>query len=312
MRLFALSVVGRSTSRRLTVYPSGYQPSGHIYYPGTYVKEFDHLREGVLLFKDRLVESIKSVYGNADHMETKPQKWKEDRGLTWPELIPGRLIKRYKRFLADVELADGVVVTAHCPNSGSMTACSEPGRPVYLSWHDNPKRKLKYTWEIIQMPGSLVGVNTLIPNRLVKTSIENGCVAELAHYEKIRSEIQTSKGSRLDLLLTDSHGAKCFVEIKNCTLVDNGVACFPDAVTKRGHKHLKELERLHAEGHRCVMFYCIQRMDAESFRPADEIDRAYGETLREAHIAGGVEILVYDVWMDLKQIVLNRKIPFHL
>ena len=245
-------------------------------------------------------------------MDTEKLKRKEYQGLVWPELIPGRLIKRYKRFLADVELADGAVVTAHCPNSGRMTACSEPGRPVYLSWHDNPRRKLKYTWEIIQMPDSLVGVNTLVPNRLVKASIENGMVAELVDYEEIRPEVQTSKGSRLDLLLTDSHGAKCFVEIKNCTLVDEGVACFPDAVTQRGHKHLKELERLTAEGNRCVMFYCIQRMDAEYFRPADQIDAKYGEALRAAHLKRGVEIIVYDVWMDLERIVLNRKIPFQL
>ena len=111
-------------------------------------------------------------------MDTEKTKRKEYRGLVWPELIPGRLIKRYKRFLADVELEDGRTVTAHCPNSGSMTACSDPGRPVYLSWHDNPKRKLKYTWEIIQMPDSLVGVNTLVPNRLIKTSIENPKIRE--------------------------------------------------------------------------------------------------------------------------------------
>ena len=245
-------------------------------------------------------------------MQTENIKHKGYQGLFWPELIPGRLIKRYKRFLADVELDDGVVVTAHCPNSGRMTSCSEPGQPVYLSWHDNPKRKLKYTWEIIQMPDSLVGVNTLVPNRLIKTSIENGLVAELDAYEEIRSEVQTSKGSRLDLLLTDSRGTKCFVEIKNCTLVNQGVACFPDAVTKRGRKHLEELQRLTAEGNRCVMFFCIQRMDAECFRPADQIDAAYGEALREAHLNKGVEILVYDVWMDLERIVLNRKIPFKL
>ncbi len=245
-------------------------------------------------------------------MDTEKLKRNEYQGLVWPELIPGRLIKRYKRFLADVELADGAIVTAHCPNSGRMTTCSEPGRPVYLSWHDNPRRKLKYTWEIIQMPDSLVGVNTLVPNRLVKASIENGMVAELVDYEEIRPEVQTSKGSRLDLLLTDSHGAKCFVEIKNCTLVDEGVAFFPDAVTQRGRKHLEELKRLTAEGNRCVMFFCIQRMDAECFRPADQIDTAYGEALRGAYLKGGVEILVYDVWMDLERIVLNRKIPFQL
>ena len=242
-------------------------------------------------------------------MSNEKRKGKKYQGLTWPELLPGRLIQRYKRFLADVELADGTVVTAHCPNSGSMTACSEPGRPVYLSRHDNPKRKLKYTWEIIRMPDSLVGVNTLVPNRLVKSSIENGVVKELTGYEKVRSEVKTSAGSRIDLLLTDSRGAKCFVEIKNCTLVNQGTASFPDAVTQRGRKHLTELERLTAEGNRCVMFYCIQRMDAERFTPADRIDPAYGEALRAAHLQGGVEILVYDVWMDLNRIVLNRKIP---
>lgn len=245
-------------------------------------------------------------------MTIEKKKRKEYQGLFWPQLIRGRLIKRYKRFLADVELEDGTIVTAHCPNSGSMTACSEPGRPVYLSWHDDPRRKLAYTWEIIQMPDSLVGVNTLVPNRLVKASLENGLVSELAVHQEIRSEVQTSKGSRLDLLLTDSHGARCFVEIKNCTLVNDGVACFPDAVTQRGHKHLKELERLSAEGNRCVMFYCIQRMDAECFKPADHIDPAYGKALREAHLNGGVEILVYDVWMDLERIVLNRKIAWRL
>lgn len=162
------------------------------------------------------------------------------------------------------------------------------------------------------MPESLVGVNTLVPNRLVKISLEHGLVSELASYKAIRPEIKTSKGSRLDLLLTDAQGAKCYVEIKNCTLVENDIAYFPDAVTQRGHKHLKELERLIAEGHRCVMFYCIQRMDANIFQPADQIDKIYGEALREAHLKGGVEILVYDVWMDLERIVLNRKIPFQL
>jgi len=243
-------------------------------------------------------------------MQTKPQG--KNQGLAWPALTPGRLIKRYKRFLADVALEDGGIVTAHCPNSGSMAACSEPGRRVYLSTHDNPKRKLKYTWEIIHMPDSLVGVNTLVPNRLVKKSIENGWVPELANYDEVRSEVKTRQGSRLDLFLSRSDGCGCFVEIKNCTLVENGLACFPDAVTTRGRKHLRELERLTAEGYRCVMFYFIQRMDANRFRPADHIDPAYGKALRKSHLNGGVEILVYDVWMDLEHIRLNRKVPCDL
>lgn len=245
-------------------------------------------------------------------MKPDTQKEKRYRGLAWPPLIGGRLIKRYKRFLADVELDNGQVVSAHCPNSGSMTACSKPGCRVYLSSHDNPKRKLKYTWEIIQMPDSWVGVNTIVPNRLVKNAIENGRVAELAGYERVRSEVKTAEGSRLDLMLTRGENDVCFIEVKNCTLVENGVAMFPDAVTQRGRKHLFELERLKKDGNRGVMFFLIQRMDAEVFKPADKIDPAYAETLQKVHSKGGVEILVYDVHMDLEYIRLNRQIPYRL
>ncbi len=240
------------------------------------------------------------------------QKEKEYQGLAWPPLISGQLIKRYKRFLADVRLDTGQVVTAHCPNSGSMAACSEPGCRVYLSSHDNPKRKLKYTWEIIQMPDSWVGVNTLVPNRLVKSAIENGQVTELAGYDTIRSEVKTAEGSRLDLMLQRLEDDLCFIEIKNCTLVENGVAMFPDAVTQRGRKHLFELERLKQAGNRCVMFFLIQRMDAQVFKPAVHIDPDYAETLRKVHGEGGVEILVYDVHIDLQHIRLNRQIPYRL
>ena len=230
------------------------------------------------------------------------------KGLSWPELIRGTLVKRYKRFMADVELDDGGQVTAHCPNSGTMRACSEPGRPVYLSFHDNPKRKLKYTWEIIHMPDSLVGVNTLVPNRLVKQSIEDGLVKELTGYDRVRAEVKTGEGSRLDLLLEKNGKKKCFVEVKNCTLVDNRMARFPDAVTARGRKHLLELQRLVRRGNRGVMFFLVQRMDADSFRPADDIDPAYGEELRKAY-QNGVEILVYDVSIDLRSIRLHRALP---
>ena len=245
-------------------------------------------------------------------MKPDDQKDKESQGLTWPAIITGRLIKRYKRFLADVELESGQMVTAHCPNSGSMAACSKPGQPVFLSSHNNPKRKLKYTWEMIQMPESLVGVNTLVPNRLVKHAIVNGQVVELAGYDTVRSEVKTAKGSRLDLMLQRKEDESCFVEIKNCTLVENGTAMFPDAVTERGRKHLTELQRLKASGNRCVMFFLIQRMDAEVFKPAAHIDPAYAEKLQEVHRHGGVEILVYDVHMDLEHIRLNRRIPFEL
>jgi sugar fermentation stimulation protein A len=233
------------------------------------------------------------------------------KDLTWPELIPGILVKRYKRFMADVKLADGEVVTAHCPNSGSMRECCESGRPVHLSFHDHPKRKLKYTWELIEMPTSIVGINTLIPNRLVTESIKAGLVSDLNGYDNIAREVKTSDNTRLDILLSSEGGNRCYVEIKNCTLVKEGVACFPDAITSRGLKHLVELSFLVSKGFRCVIFYVIQRMDAKIFQPADHIDPAYGRELRQA-LKYGVEILVYDTRIDLKTIRLNRKIPCKL
>lgn len=231
------------------------------------------------------------------------------KGLSWPELIHGTLVKRYKRFLADVKLDSGELVTAHCANSGTMKECSEPGRPVYLSFHDNPKRKLKYTWEMIKMPTSLVGVNTLVPNRLVKKSIEDGLVEQLKSYENIKAEVKVSDRSRLDLLLTNREKDKCFVEIKNCTLVKNDIAYFPDAVTTRGRKHLVELQKLAKEGNRSIIFFLVQRMDAKAFSSADHIDSEYGKELRKAQ-NNGVEIIVYGVVIDLKRIVLGKKIPF--
>ncbi len=233
------------------------------------------------------------------------------KDLAWPELIPGILVKRYKRFMADIKLADGEVVTAHCPNSGSMLECCEPGRQVHLSFHDNPKRKLKYTWELIEMPTSIVGINTLIPNRLVAESIEADLVSDLNGYDNIAREVKTSDNTRLDILLSSEDGNRCYVEIKNCTLVKEGVACFPDAVTSRGLKHLVELSSLVSNGFRCVIFYVIQRMDAKIFQPADHIDPAYGRKLRQV-LKHGVEILVYDTRIDLKTIRLNRKIPYRL
>ena len=235
---------------------------------------------------------------------------KQGAVLKWPRLIQGILIKRYKRFMADVELKNGHVVTAHCPNSGSMKECCEPGRPVYLSPQNKPSRRLKYTWEIIDMGTSLVGVNTLVPNRLTKAAIPAGDIPELAGYETVRSEVKYGNNSRIDLLLENGE-KRCFVEIKNCTLVTEGLACFPDAVTSRGFKHLIELQEQVKLGDRAVMFYLIQRMDANRFQPADHIDPAYGEELRKA-VRNGVEIMVYDVAMDLEGVRLNRPVPFQL
>jgi len=235
----------------------------------------------------------------------------ENAVLFWPELIQGTLITRYKRFLADIRLPDGETVTAHCPNSGRMTGCCEPGRPVYISRNDAPSRKLKFTWEIIGMPDSLVGVNTQVPNRLVCQSARSGGIAELSGYERIVTEVRAGEHTRLDLMLTSAIGKKCYVEIKNCTLVEGRTALFPDAVTARGTKHLVDLQKLVADGHRCMMLYLVQRMDAEVFKPADRIDPVYGRELRRA-VANGVEIAVYDVHIDLVGIRLRRCLPWCL
>lgn len=243
-------------------------------------------------------------------MEPAATSQKKD-GLKWPPLASGRLIQRYKRFLADVRLDNGKIVTAHCPNTGSMTGCCEAGRPVYLSRHDSPRRKLEYTWELIDMPTSLVGVNTLVPNRLVADSTAAGQIPELAGYEQLRPEVRIGSHSRIDLLLTAARRRKCYIEIKNCTLVTQGTALFPDAVTHRGRKHLQELEKQVVDGNRGIIFFFIQRQDARQFRPADEIDPAYGRCLRRA-VRKGVEALAYDVSIDLERIRLRSRLPCRL
>ena len=235
----------------------------------------------------------------------------EEFGYPLPPLVQGVLIKRYKRFLADVDLGEAGIVTAHCPNSGSMKGCALPGSPVWLSQSDNPKRKLKYTWELAQVPGTLIGINTQIPNKLVKTSVENGEIEELSGFDRVKAEVKTSDHTRLDLVLEHSVGRKCYVEIKNCTLVEDGVAQFPDAVTTRGQKHLDELVRLVDQGHRGVIFYLIQRMDARVFCPAEAIDPVYAKKLRQARDRG-VEIIIRDTLIDTSRIRVNRAIPLSL
>ena len=232
-------------------------------------------------------------------------------GLRLPRLVRGLLLARQQRFLAHVRLGNHHLVTAHCPNTGSMRGCCEPGRPVFLSRRDDPGRRLHYTWELIQMPDSLVGINTAVPNLLVKTAIMAGRIEALSRYPKVRAEVPVGSGTRLDLLLEDQRGGRCYLEIKNCTLVEAGEACFPDAVTTRGQRHLRELARLARSGHRAVIFFLVQREDARRFRPADRIDPAYGRLLREA-VHFGVEVLVYDVQFGPGRIDLNRLLPFDL
>lgn len=245
--------------------------------------------------------------------KNRPAMPSEDQkpGYQLPPLITGKLIKRYKRFLADIKLDTGETITAHCPNSGSMKGCAIEGADVWLSVSDNPKRKYAHTWELIQAPKTLIGINTLLPNRLVKLAIEQDQIQELSGYDTVTAEVKTSEHTRLDLMLEKDSNEKCYVEIKNCTLVEDGVAMFPDAVTTRGQKHLDELSHLVAKGHRGVIFYLIQRTDARVFKPADAIDRAYGEKLRQA-VQNGVEIITRDTSMDTRMIGIGNPVPVNL
>jgi len=225
-------------------------------------------------------------------------------------LIRGTLIQRYKRFLADVELPSGEIVIAHCTNTGSMMGCKEPGSAVYLSRSDNPNRKLPYTWELIEINRNWVGINTMHPNRLVAEAVASGAIQELAGYDCIRREVKVSAHTRLDLCLESQNG-NCFVEVKNVTLATEGVAAFPDAITERGTKHLRELMRLHRKGHRAAIVFVIQRPDCHAFRPADEIDMEYGRWLRKA-VKAGVEALPYIAKVTPKEIFLTERIETRL
>ena len=225
-------------------------------------------------------------------------------------LIRGTLIQRYQRFLADVRLPNGEIVTAHCTNTGSMMGCKAPGSVVYLSRSNKAGRRLLYTWEIIGINRIWVGINTMHPNRLVAEAIANGAIPELNGYENIRREVVTRQGTRLDLCLEGSMGT-CFVEVKNVTLAVGGAAAFPDAVTERGTKHLKELMWLRRNGNRAAVVFVIQRNDCTIFRPADEIDPKYGRWLRKA-VSVGVAALPYMASVTPKEIVLKERLPIRL
>lgn len=222
-------------------------------------------------------------------------------------LYAGRLLRRYQRFLADVLLESGETVIAHCPNSGSMKGCAAPGSPVLLSLSPNPKRKLAYTWELVEADGVWVGINTSLPNRIVHEAIAAGEVPELAGYNAIRPEVPYGTGSRIDLLLTGDR-PPCYVEVKNVTLVEKGLALFPDAVTTRGQKHLRELMEVVRRGERGVIFFLVQRPDAASVSPADAIDPEYGRLLRLA-ATHGVEPLAYQAEVTPDHIRLTRRLP---
>ena len=223
-------------------------------------------------------------------------------------LIKGRLIRRYKRFFADVELidchpaapmagldAEPPVVVAHCANTGTMKTCGDPGSIVYLSWNPDPKRKLHFTWEMTEAAdGGLIGVNTARPNAIVAEAIAAGQIPALKGYSTLKREVAISRESRCDIFLDRDGGGKdiCIIEIKNATLRVQDAIAFPDAVTSRGLKHLHELSRLASEGVRSVMFFLVNRPDGEIFRAAHEIDPKYANALREA-AACGVELMAW-------------------
>ncbi len=226
------------------------------------------------------------------------------------KLNPGILLRRYKRFLADVELADKKVITVHCPNSGSMLGYSDPGSPVMISRSDNPGRKYPHTLEMVLTGSTWVGVNTSLTNKLVREALEKKVVHEFGPLDSIGQEVKTSAKTRLDFVL-EKHDEKIFMEVKNCSLAENGAAMFPDAVTVRGTKHLHELAALKKQGHRAAVFFCVQRGDADYFKPAAHIDPVYAETL--ARVASeGVMILAYLADVCPAGITITRKLPVKL
>lgn len=230
-------------------------------------------------------------------------------------LIEGTLLKRYKRFLADVDLG-GETVTAHCANPGSMTGLAAPGSRVWLSRSDNPKRKLKYSWELVEVDlgagPSMVGINTGHPNALVADAIKAGAISELDSYPSLRREVKYGVNSRIDILLEDDALKRCYVEIKNVHLMRRtGLAEFPDSVTARGAKHLAELAQMVREGHRAVMLYLVQRGDANAFALARDIDPGYGQAFDTAREAG-VEAIAYGCTITPESIEVERPVPLRV
>ncbi len=209
-------------------------------------------------------------------------------------LILGTILRRYKRFLADVELEGGLVVTAHSTNTGSMRSCWEPGDPALLQVHDDPRRKLPYTWLACRRgggEGGWVGVETGLPNRVVAEAARRDAVPGLAGLREVRTEVKYgAERSRIDVWALDASGRQVFIEVKNTTLRIGGHACFPDAVTERGTKHLRELRGMVEQGHRAAIAFFVHRMDVEAFDAAREIDPAYGAELDRA-AGAGVEVL---------------------
>lgn len=220
------------------------------------------------------------------------------------------LIKRYKRFLADVETEDGRLLTVHCPNSGSMRGCSTPGSEVMISRSGNPRRKYPHTLEMVKVKTIWVGVNTALTNHIVAEAFARGVIAEIGMVDHIQREVKTSARTRLDFLLQKG-SKRIYVEVKNCTLVENDVAMFPDAVTVRGTKHLRELLSLKQAGYEAAVLFCVQRQDSHSFAAARHIDHEYSDTLSLVH-SRGVLVLAYEAEVTPSAIEIARPLPITL
>lgn len=230
-----------------------------------------------------------------------------------PVLETGVLIQRYKRFLTDITLEDGREVTIHCPNTGSMRHCLFPDSQVWFSISDNPKRKYSRTWELAKTPdGDMIGINTGRANALAEEAINAGVITELCGYGSLRREVKYgSENSRIDILLQDDNRANCYVEVKSCTLLEHGQGYFPDAVTTRGQKHLRELMEMVKLGHRAVLLFVVQHTGIHSVKAAAHIDPAYSALLDEAYSVG-VEILAYSAELSPTAIRLVNSCPVKL
>ncbi|MEM8978955.1 MAG: DNA/RNA nuclease SfsA [Pseudomonadota bacterium] len=225
-------------------------------------------------------------------------------------LVPGSLIKRYKRFLADVRLEDGRIITAHCANPGSMMGLKDEGLEVWLEPNDDPKRKLRYGWRLANLgDGHWAGIDTSVPNRVVKEALLARAIPELAMYDDIKPEQKYGTNSRIDFLARGPGLPDAYVEVKNVHLLrEADLAEFPDSVTSRGAKHLGELSEMVAQGHRAVMLYFVQRTDCARFKLAADLDPAYAKAF-EAARAAGVEMLCYDTSISTEEITLRRALP---
>lgn len=223
-------------------------------------------------------------------------------------LLRGKLLQRYKRFFADILLDDGRTITAVTPNTGSMKGVCIVGAPVMVSYSDSPTRKIPYTWELVEIAGKWVGINTHLPNALTAEALDKRIIPELTQFKTYRREVRLPSGSRIDFSLDDD-GA--LLEVKNVSLVEDGVAMFPDSVTERGTKHLHELMEFISLGGQAFMLYVVQHHQGTRFSPADEIDPVYGTTLRDAYQAG-VKLIAMKASVSEHEIVLNERLPIEL